>query len=729
MSPVVNVSRREFLQAGAGLTLAVMVPGAAAQSGPGKTLAMTAEGAFAPNAFVRISPDDVVTVIAKHLEMGQGTYTGLATLVAEELDADWAQVRVEGAPADAARYNNLFWGQAQGTGGSTAIANSYEQMRKAGAAARAMLVAAAAKRWKVPAESIRVSHGVLTHASGKRASFGALAEAAAALPVPKEVALKDPKRFVYIGKHVTRVDRTDKSNGAARFTQDVKLPGLLTALVAHPPRFGGKPKSFDASRAKQVKGVVDVVGYETPVWSGVAVLAEDYWAAKKGRDALSVEWDESAAFRLGSAQIMAEYKRLAGSPGAVARNEGDADRALAGAARVLEASYEFPYLAHASMEPINCVVRLDADGAEVWNGEQFQTGDQYALAKLLGLKPGQVKIHQLYAGGSFGRRANPLSDYLLEAAAICKAAGGQRPVKLVWSREDDMRGGFYRPMYYHALKAGLDAKGNLVAWTHRIVGQSILAGTAFESAMVKGRHLGGGRGQPAVCDSQPARGPALAEDGRAGAVVALGGLHAHRVFDRDLPRRGGARGAQGPGGAAPRAAREAPAAPRRARAGCAARRLGQGARPGARARRRRARVLQHLRGAGGRGLPPQGGAARRARGLRGGLRRRGQSAHRAAADGVGDRLRALGRPDGGDHIEGGRSRAVEFPRLHGAAHAPDASDRGAHRALGREAHGGRRARYARHWSGARQCPAWRHGQAASPSAADRGGCAIRLKWP
>jgi len=485
MSPVVNVSRREFLQAGAGLTLAVMVPGAAAQSGPGKTLAMTAEGAFAPNAFVRISPDDVVTVIAKHLEMGQGTYTGLATLVAEELDADWAQVRVEGAPADAARYNNLFWGQAQGTGGSTAIANSYEQMRKAGAAARAMLVAAAAKRWKVPAESIRVSHGVLTHASGKRASFGALAEAAAALPVPKEVTLKDPKRFVYIGKHVTRVDRTDKSNGAARFTQDVKLPGLLTALVAHPPRFGGKPKSFDAARAKQVKGVVDVVGYETPVWSGVAVLAEDYWAAKKGRDALAVEWDESAAFRFGSAEIMAEYKRLAGSPGAVARNDGDAERALAGAARVLEAAYEFPYLAHASMEPINCVVRLDADGAEVWNGEQFQTGDQYALAKLLGLKPGQVRIHQLYAGGSFGRRANPLSDYLLEAAAICKAAGGQRPVKLVWSREDDMRGGFYRPMYYHALKAGLDAKGNLVAWTHRIVGQSILAGTAFESAMVK----------------------------------------------------------------------------------------------------------------------------------------------------------------------------------------------------------------------------------------------------
>ncbi|HEX5091258.1 MAG TPA: xanthine dehydrogenase family protein molybdopterin-binding subunit [Burkholderiales bacterium] len=485
MTRIINVSRREFLQTGAGLTLAVALPHALAQSGPGKTAALGAEGAFAPNAFVRIGADNTVTVIAKHLEMGQGTYTGLATLVAEELDADWSQIRVEGAPADASRYNNLFWGPAQGTGGSTAIANSYEQMRKAGAAARAMLVAAAAQRWGVAPESVRVTRGQLGHASGKRASFGALAAAAAEQPVPADVRLKDPKRFVYIGKHVPRVDRADKSSGTARFTQDVKLPGMLTALVAHPPRFGGKPKSFDASRAKQVKGVVDVVGYSSPAWSGVAVLAEDYWAAKKGRDALSIEWDESAAFRLGSDEIMAEYRRLAGSPGTVARNDGDADKALAGAARVLEAAYEFPYLAHASMEPMNCVVRLDADGAEIWNGEQLHTGDQYAVAGLLGIKPGQVKIHMLYAGGSFGRRANPVSDYVLEAAAICKAAGGARPVKLVWSREDDMRGGFYRPMYYHALKAGLDAKGNLVAWTHRIVGQSILTGTAFESMLVK----------------------------------------------------------------------------------------------------------------------------------------------------------------------------------------------------------------------------------------------------
>lgn len=485
MNPIANVSRRDFLKSGAGLTLAVMLPRALAQSGPGKTVGAAAQGAFAPNAFVRIGADNTVTVIVKHLEMGQGTYTGLPTLVAEELDADWAQVRAEGAPADASRYNNLFWGPSQGTGGSTAIANSYEQMRKAGASARAMLVAAAAERWKVPAKEIRVAKGVVSHASGKRARFGELAEAAARQPVPQDVALKDPRRFVYIGKNMPRTDRAAKSSGQALFTQDVQLPGMLTALVAHPPRFGGKPRSFDAARAKQVKGVVDVVAYESPVWSGVAVLAEDFWAAKKGRDALTVEWDESAAATRGSAEIMADYKRLAATPGTVARNDGDVAKALAGAARVLEAEYEFPYLAHASMEPMNCVVRLDASGAEVWNGEQFQTGDQYALAGFLGIKPEQVRIHMLFAGGSFGRRANPVSDYLLEAAAICKAAGGARPVKLVWTREDDTKGGFYRPMYFHALKAGLDAQGNLVAWQHRIVGQSILAGTAFEQMLVK----------------------------------------------------------------------------------------------------------------------------------------------------------------------------------------------------------------------------------------------------
>ncbi|MGH8692115.1 MAG: molybdopterin cofactor-binding domain-containing protein [Burkholderiales bacterium] len=484
-----NLSRRNFLQGSGGLLLALSLPEALAQSGPGRTIGASAAAPFQPNAFVRIGVDNTVTVIVKHLEMGQGTYTGLPTLVAEELDADWSQIRAEGAPADARVYNNLFWGPAQGTGGSTALANSYEQLRKAGAAARAMLVAAAAEKWNVPASEIKVSKGVVSHQNNK-ATFGQLAADAAKQKVPEDVRLKEPKDFVYIGKPARRTDARAKSNGRAQFTQDVKLPGMLTAVVLHPPRFGATLKSFDAAKAKAVKGVQEVVAFSTPAGSGVAVLARDYWTAKKGRDALTAEWDESSAFKMGSGEILAEYRKLAATAGTTARSEGDADKALAGAAKTLEAAYEFPYLAHAALEPMNCVVKLDAGGCEVWNGEQFQTVDQAAVAQVLGLRPEQVKLNQLYAGGSFGRRANPKSDFLVEAAAIAKAASstpsGKAPVKLVWGREDDMKAGWYRPMYYHTLKAGLDAGGNLVAWRHVIVGQSILTGTAFESVMVKG---------------------------------------------------------------------------------------------------------------------------------------------------------------------------------------------------------------------------------------------------
>jgi len=481
-----NLSRRRFLQGGAGLTLGFCLPGmalAAAEAGPGKAGAgVVAPVTFEPNAFLRIGTDNTVTVIAKHLEMGQGTYTGLATLLAEELDADWPQVRVEGAPADAKRYNNLFWGPAQGTGGSTAMANSWEQMRKAGAAGRAMLVAAAAREWKVPAGEITVDKGMLRHAaSGRSATFGQLAEAAAREAVPAEVALKDPKDFKLIGKMARRTDSRAKTDGSAKFTQDVQLPGMLVAVVAHPPQFGAKVKSFDASKAKKVKGVVDVV----QIPQGVAVLARDTWSAKKGRDALQVVWDDSAAFKLGSDEILARYKEMAKKPGLVAKKEGDATQALAGAAKVVSASYDFPYLAHAAMEPMNCVIRLGAEGCEVWNGEQLHTGDQYALAGLFGLKPEQVNIHMLYAGGSFGRRACKDSDYVLEAAHIVKAIGGKAPVKLVWLREDDMRGGYYRPLFHHALQAGIDAQGKVVGWQHRLVGQSILIGSPFEKMMVK----------------------------------------------------------------------------------------------------------------------------------------------------------------------------------------------------------------------------------------------------
>ncbi|HEY6897286.1 MAG TPA: xanthine dehydrogenase family protein molybdopterin-binding subunit [Rhodocyclaceae bacterium] len=484
MTTIENLSRRQFIQAGAGLTLGFMLPAAfAANAGPGKAGdGLAAAVHFEPNAFLRIGADNTVTVISKHLEMGQGTYTGLATILAEELDADWKTVRVEGAPADAKRYNNLFWGPAQGTGGSTAMANSWEQMRKAGAAGRAMLVSAAAKEWQVPASEIVVREGMVSHAASKhKASFGQLAAAAAMEAVPSDVKLKDPKDFHLIGKVAKRKDSADKTNGKAQFTQDVHLPGMLVAVVAHPPRFGAKVQGFDASRAKAVKGVVDVV----QIPQGVAVLATDTWSAKKGRDALSVTWDESAAFKLGSDEILARYKELAKTPGLVAAKAGNADQAFTQAAKVVRAAYDFPYLAHAAMEPMNCVMRLNADGLEVWNGEQLHTGDQYALAATFGLKPEQVNIHMLYAGGSFGRRACKDSDYVLEAAQILKASGGKAPIKLVWLREDDMRAGYYRPLFHHVLEAALDANGKLSGWRHRLVGQSILIGSPFEKMLVK----------------------------------------------------------------------------------------------------------------------------------------------------------------------------------------------------------------------------------------------------
>jgi isoquinoline 1-oxidoreductase beta subunit len=478
-----QTTRRGFLKGGAGLALAIVAPTVALAEvgGPGHAGSAMVDGEFSPNAFLRIGTDGTVTVVSKHLEMGQGVYTGLATLVAEELDADWSRVTVEGAPADAKRYSNLFW-KAQGTGGSTAIANSYEQMRRAGATARAMLVSAAAQQWKVPASQITVKNGVVSHAaSGRKAGFGELAEAAAQLPVPANVKLKNPKDFTLIGRSAPRVDSVAKTTGRATFTQDMKLPGMLVAVVAHPPRFGGRVKSVDDKAARAIKGVTDVV----VIPNGVAVLAADYWTAKKGRDALKVEWDESQAYRGSSDAIVADYRERAKAPGLNARNDGNAEAALAKAGKVIEAEYVFPYLAHASMEPLNCVMKLENGECEVWNGEQLHTVDQFSLAKTLGIEADRVKLNMVYAGGSFGRRANPQSDYLLETAQIVKAINGRAPVKLVWSREDDMRGGFYRPIYLHRVRAALDAKGMPVAWQQRIVGQSIIAGSPFEPMLVK----------------------------------------------------------------------------------------------------------------------------------------------------------------------------------------------------------------------------------------------------
>jgi isoquinoline 1-oxidoreductase beta subunit len=479
-------TRRAFLQAAGSTTAVALSIGFEWIGTTRRALAkpMPAAGAvFAPNAFVRIGTDNSVTVIAKHVEMGQGSYTGIATVLADELDADWSLVRVESAPADAKRYANLAFGTMQGTGGSSAMANSWMQLREAGAKARALLLASAAAQWHVPLAELTVKESVVYHAASKRqATFGALVPGAVRLPVPDKVALKDPKEFKLIGRRESpRVDVAAKSDGSAQFTLDVALPGMLVALIKRAPRFGGSVRSFDAAPATAVPGVVKVV----QVPRGVAVIASSFWAAKRGRDALKVEWDESHAEKRSSSEIMAEYRQLAEKPGLNARKDGDAAQALGNAAHKISASYEFPYLAHAPMEPLDAVVKLTDKSCEIWAGDQFQTVDQANAAKTAGLDPQQVSIHTLYAGGSFGRRANPGSDYIAEAVSVAKASGADGiPIKLQWTREDDIHGGLYRPMYFHKLEAGLSAKGELTGWRHLIVGQSIVADTAF-AALVK----------------------------------------------------------------------------------------------------------------------------------------------------------------------------------------------------------------------------------------------------
>jgi isoquinoline 1-oxidoreductase subunit beta len=484
-----EMTRRQFVSlttlAGSGLTLGLMLPGCSSK--PGASVGSSSAAKPLAMPFVRIAPDDTVTVICKHLEAGQGVWTGLPAIVAEELDAAWGQMRVVSAPAEVPTYGNLAFdpkGRMQGTGGSTAVANSWMQLRRAGATARAMLVQTAAQRWGVPAGEIAVSEGVVTHAaSGRKASFGELADGAAHVPVPKDVTLKDPSGFTLIGRgNLPRLDSRAKSSGKQTYAIDVELPGMMTAVVLRPPRFGGKLASFDASKAKAVPGVVDVVA----IPRGIAVVGRDLWSAKKGRDLLQVQWDESAAEKRGTRELLTEYRRLAaGEKAVMASSRGDVDAALRHAHRVIEAEFEFPYLAHAPMEPLTAVCRLTAGHCEIWAGDQFQTIDQMNAAKATGLQPHQVSINTLAAGGTFGRRATPDSDYISEVASIAKATGGRYPVRLIWTREDDITGGRYRPLNLHRITAGLGANGK-VAFRQRVVGQSIIAGTPLAGMMKNG---------------------------------------------------------------------------------------------------------------------------------------------------------------------------------------------------------------------------------------------------
>ena len=471
------IKRRDLLIGGAtaagAFTLGFVLP-ARLRAGPaGGAESATA---FAPNAFIRITPDNRVTVIVGKSEMGQNIWTALPLIVAEELDADWAAVGVEQSGVDAAF--NSPWFPMMLTGGSSSVHTSYETLRRAGATARAMLVAAAAAAWGVPAERLVTRDGSVSDAgSGQSATYGELAAAAARQPVPENVPLKSPAEFRLLGKDHKRLDSQIKVTGAAGFGLDVRLPGLRYAAVARPPVFGATLKSFDASAAKAMPGVVKVKA----VPSGVAVIADSTWRAIKARDALQIEWDEGEHAGRSTAQMLEEYRALAGQPGFVVQQQGDFDAIAAGAAQVIEATYEFPFLAHACMEPLNCTVHDLGAGsdppAEVWTGTQMQTSDRQQAAAILGYEPEAVRLHTQFLGGGFGRRAAAWSDFVVEATHVAK--GEPWPVKTTWTREDDMRGGYYRPLTLHRSRLALGADGKPLAWHNRVVSQGLSGGESF----------------------------------------------------------------------------------------------------------------------------------------------------------------------------------------------------------------------------------------------------------
>jgi isoquinoline 1-oxidoreductase beta subunit len=478
MSAPPMVGRREFIRTGAavggGLLVSLYAPLPGGSSGP----LAAEEKDFALNAFVRIGTDESVTVISAHSEMGQGVYTSLPMLLNEELEADWSKIRVEAAPVDKA-YNHPVFGM-QMTGGSTTSPAEWERYRKMGATARVMLVEAAAARWDVEASTCRVENGVVLHAAtNRRGTYGSLANAAARLTPPANVPLKNPKDFTLLGKPTLRLDTPSKTNGTAQFGLDVMVPRMLTAVVARPPVFGGRVAKLDAREALKVPGVKAV----EQVPSGVAVIAERFWPAKLGREKLIIEWDLGPNAGLSTEKMLRDFRETALKPGAIAKKTGDPEAALRTAAKTVTAEYDVPYLAHAAMEPLNCVVDLRPDSCEIWTGTQFETVDRANAAQAAGLPADRVLIHTTLLGGGFGRRANPNSDFVVEAVHVARAA--KAPVKVVWTREDDLRGGWYRPMWHDRFVAGLDADGDPVAWTHTIVGQSIMQGTLFESFGVK----------------------------------------------------------------------------------------------------------------------------------------------------------------------------------------------------------------------------------------------------
>ncbi|RZF26738.1 xanthine dehydrogenase family protein molybdopterin-binding subunit [Paraburkholderia sp. UYCP14C] len=464
----VTTSRREFLKfsaaaaVGGGLLLTFGLPVGAAVRDDN-----VSDASFAPNAFLRIDRGGKVTLVIPYIEMGQGTYTSIPMLIAEELEVDLDQVAIEHAPADNKLYANPIFG-VQMTGGSTSIRGSYSQMRQAGAGARTMLVNAAAQRWRVAPEACRAERGVVTHAaSGRTLRYGELADAAAKLPVPEKVELKKPADFKLIGRSHRRLDLAGKVDGSATFGIDVRQPKQRFAVVSISPTFGGKLISVDEAKAKRVPGVFQVVR----MGDAVAIVAKHTWAAKQGLAAADPQWDAGPNAKLSTADVVMQLAAAAERPGAVARQDGDANKAITSASAKLAAVYEQPFLAHAAMEPMNCTVDVKADACDIWVGTQVMGIAQPAVAKALGLQPEQVRIHNHLLGGGFGRRLEV--DGILRAVQVGKQVKG--PVQVIWTREEDVQHDMYRPYYYDRISAGLDATGRPIGWSHRIAGSSIVA--------------------------------------------------------------------------------------------------------------------------------------------------------------------------------------------------------------------------------------------------------------
>jgi isoquinoline 1-oxidoreductase beta subunit len=476
MNDTSRIDRRHFLIAGAvvGAGLYVGIRFAEKRAGTASATGQPLQ----PNAYVRVAPDDTVTVIIGKSEMGQGIYTGLAMVVAEELDIDPRRVHVEMAGADPA-FNVPFM-PVQFTGGSMSTSTTYQPLREAGAAARAMLLAAAAQRWQVDAAGLRTEDGQVFHGS-KALKYGELADAASKLPVPQKVTLKDPAAFRYLGKPQARLDAPMKVDGSARFGIDVRLPGMLYAVIARPPVVGARMLKLDDTAARAVPGVVDVK--EIP--SGIAVYGVNTWAARRGRDALAIDWEEGENRNFSTPAQRRAYQKLANTPGAVAGKRGDARDALRSAAKRFDVEYELPYLAHSPMEPLNCVADVRADGCDLWLGTQMQGPDRDAAAKVLGLEPAKVVVHTQFLGGGFGRRAQRYSDVVVDAVHVSKAVG--KPVLTTWTREDDVRGMSYRPFVMSRVRGGVDAGGMPVAWHQTIVSQGVLRGGWSDAFIPKGQ--------------------------------------------------------------------------------------------------------------------------------------------------------------------------------------------------------------------------------------------------